>query len=493
MATPIPANRALLSTFGAAAATGGTIARVDGEGASAIGVTTDSRAVAPGGAFVALRGEAHDGHDYLGEAAKRGAVLVVVARGHGRAIPAGVDVVEVDDTLEAWGAIAAAHLRAWRRVRRLEPARVVGITGSAGKTTTKELSAALLGAMAPCHKAVGNLNNRIGLPSVVLGLEPHHRFVVLEMGMSVRGEIAALCAIARPDVAVVTNVGVAHAEGVGGTRGDVAREKGAIFAALPADGTAIANADDAAAMGELARATGSNVVSFGRAESADYRLREREPLGIHGSRAIVARPDRKAPLEAIVPLVGEAAAIDFAAALAAVEAAGGWTLSAGTVADALAAMAPLEGRATVRTLGDVVVLDDSYNANPASVRAALTTLAELAHSNGGRAVAVLGEMKELGARAQEEHRGIGDALADAGVALAIGCGGLANLSLARAAERGVAVVDAPDVAAAATETVSRVRGGDVVLVKGSRSVGAEAVVSALAARSAGMNGKREGA
>ncbi|MGO8992528.1 MAG: UDP-N-acetylmuramoyl-tripeptide--D-alanyl-D-alanine ligase [Polyangiaceae bacterium] len=482
MATPIPANRASLTTWEAAAATGGIVARVRGDGARATGITSDSRAVLEGGAFVALRGDAHDGHDYLADSVKRGAALVVVARGRGRDVPEGPDVVEVGDTLSAWGAIAGAHLRSWRRLRRSEPARVVAITGSAGKTTTKELCAALLGAMAPCHKALGNLNNRVGLPSVVLGLEAHHRFAVLEMGMNMRGEIAALCAIARPDVAVVTNVGVAHAEGVGGTRGDVAREKGEIFATLSRESTAVANADDAAALGELTRTEASNVVTFGRSDRASYRLVDRESLGEHGSRVVITRPDRRAPLEAIVPLVGEAAAIDFVAAVAAVEAAGGWTLTTGVVRDALAALTPPEGRATVRTIEDIVVLDDTYNANPSSVRAALATLSELARTRGGRAVAVLGEMKELGARAREEHVAIGDALLEAGVSLAIGCGGLASVAVERAAALGVATVDAPDVASAAREVVSRARGGDVILVKGSRSVGAEAVVAALAKR-----------
>lgn len=482
MPTPIPPNRAPLSTWAAAAATGGTVERVRGEGARAVGVTSDSRAIVEGGAFVALRGEAHDGHDYLADAAKRGAALVVVARGRGREAPEGPDVVEVDDTLAAWGDIAGAHLRAWRRARRSEPARVVAITGSAGKTTTKELCAALLGTMAPCHKTLGNLNNRVGLPAVVLGLEAHHRFTVLEMGMSVKGEIAALCRIARPDVAVVTNVGVAHAEGVGGSRADVAHEKGAIFAALSREGTAVANADDEAALGALARTDASSVFTFGRAEDASYRLVEREVLAAHGSRVVVTRPNRKAPLEAIVPLVGEAAAIDFVAALAAVEAAGSWTLTTGVVKDAFANLTAPDGRARVRLIDDIVILDDTYNANPASVRAALATLSELARARGGRAVAVLGEMKELGARAREEHAAIGDALAEAGVSLAIGCGGLASVVLERAAGRGVAIVDAPDVVTAAAEAVSRAEAGDVILVKGSRSVGAEAVVSALLER-----------
>jgi UDP-N-acetylmuramoyl-tripeptide--D-alanyl-D-alanine ligase len=489
MATPIPSNRAPLSTFAAAAATGGTIVR--GDEARAEGVTTDSRAVAAGGAFVALRGESHDGHDYLADAAKRGAVLVLVERGHGRDVPPGVDVVEVEDTLDAWGAIAAAHLRAWRRIRRPDPARVVAITGSAGKTTTKELCACLLGAMGPCHSTLGNLNNRIGLPAVVLGLEEQHRFAVLEMGMSLRGEIAALATIARPDVAILTNVGVAHAEGVGGARGDVAREKGALFAALPEDGVAVANADDGAVMGAVARTVAANVVTFGRDEAATYRLLEREGLGVHGSRIVVARrgssqESRRGPIEAILPLVGEAVAIDFAAALAAAESAGGWALTTGVVAEALAQLRPPEGRASIREIGDIVVLDDTYNANPASMLAAIATLAELARSKGGRAVAVLGEMKELGARAREEHAAIGDALAGAGVALAIGCGGLASVALTSAAQKGVAVVDAPDVASATAEALGSVLPGDVILVKGSRSVGAEAIVSALAKRKQGI-------
>jgi len=484
MATPIPPNRAPLTAWSAAAATAGSVARVSGEGAQAIGITTSSRAVTAGQAFVALAGEVHDGHDYLADAAGRGAVLLVLRRGHGREVPGGPDVVEVEDTLEAWGALAAAHLRAWRRVPRDTPPSMVAITGSAGKTTTKELTAALLQAMAPTHATAGNLNNRVGVPAVVLGLEPVHRFAVLEMGMSVRGEIEALARAARPDVAIVTNIGVAHGEGVGGTRADVAREKGALFAALPPPGTAVANADDAAVMGELARTEAANVETFGRAASATYRILEREPLGEHGSRVVLARPRRRPPLEAIVPLLGEAAAIDFAAAVAAAEAASGWTLTTGVVREAFAGLQPPEGRVTVRPLGELLVLDDSYNANPGSVRAALATLGELARGRGARAVAVLGEMKELGARAREEHAELGEAIAAAGVALAIGCGGEVSAALERARLAGVTTVDAPDVQTAAEEAVARARPGDVILVKGSRSVGVEAVVAALARRAA---------
>jgi UDP-N-acetylmuramoyl-tripeptide--D-alanyl-D-alanine ligase len=389
-------------------------------------------------------------------------------------------VVEVPDTLEAWGALAAAHLRDWRRVTREGPARVVAITGSAGKTTTKELCAALLATIAPSYATPGNLNNRVGLPSVVFALEAHHRFAVLEMGMSVRGEIAALTEVAPPDVSILTNIGLAHAEGVGGGRPGVAFEKGAVFAALSESGTAVANADDAAVLGQVARSRAGRLETFGRSSEATYRLVDRVSLGERGSRVMVARP-KGAPIDVSLPLVGEAAAIDLVAALAAVEAATGHALTSPIVQEALVGLRAPEGRAKVRTLaGGPLVLDDTYNANPASMRAALDTLSELARGRSARAVVVFGEMKELGSVAADEHAQLGEAMARAGVALAIGCGGLTRVTLERAARAGVEVVDAPDVAAAAEEAVARVRSSDVVLVKGSRSVGAEAVVSALA-------------
>jgi UDP-N-acetylmuramoyl-tripeptide--D-alanyl-D-alanine ligase len=297
--------------------------------------------------------------------------------------------------------------------------------------------------------------------------------------MSLRDEIAQLAEVAPPDVAIVTNVGMAHAGGVGGSRADVAREKGALYAALPASGTAIVNADDAAASGQLARSRAGRAASFGRSPAASYRLVERHPLGERGSRVLVARPEGE-PLDLVLPLVGEAAAIDFVAALAAAEAAADQVLPSAVVVEALSGLRAIEGRAHVRTLSDdVVVLDDTYNANPASMHAALGTLRELALARSGRAVAIIGEMKELGARSAYEHEALGEAVALAGVALAIGCGGAARATLERASRGGVAVIDAPDVATAAREAVANVRGGDVVLVKGSRSVGAEMVVKAL--------------
>ncbi len=486
MATPIPQNRAALTAWEAAAATGGRVARAAG-GRTAHGVVSDSRAVGEGSAFVALRGEHHDGHAFLADVAKRGAALVVVQEGAD--VPAGPDVVTVPDTLAAWGDLARAHLRAWRRSREgRDPARLIAITGSAGKTTTKELCAALLATVAPTFATPGNLNNLVGVPAVAFCIEPAHRFAVLEMGMSVRGEIARLAAVGEPDVAVVTNAGAAHAEGVGGGPDDVAREKGALYAALAPEGVAVANADDPIASGQLARTRARRAVLFGRAAGARYRLEDRVARGAEGSRVTLRVPCRDAcpspdatdVVELDLPLVGEAAAIDLCAALAAAEAAAGHALALELVAQALAGVRNVGGRAATVGLADgTLVIDDTYNANPESMRAALGTLADLAGER--RRVAVLGEMKELGAASEAEHDALGDALAGAGVTVAIGCGGLAERTLARAGAAGVNVYSASDAAAAAALAARVVRPGDVVLVKASRSVGAERVVAALVA------------
>jgi UDP-N-acetylmuramoyl-tripeptide--D-alanyl-D-alanine ligase len=464
-----------MSLLEIALATHGTIARRGRGGTEpAAGVFSDSRAVVPGSVFVALRGAAHDGHAFVPAAVRAGARIVVIERHQDLEIPDEASVVEVDDTLVAWGGLARAHLTKWRM--EAVDGRVVAITGSAGKTTTKELTAALLAEVAPTHFTAGNLNNRIGVPAVVFGLQPSHQFCVLEMGMSLPGELDAITAFAQPDVAVVVNVGVAHAEGVGGREG-VMREKGAVYRALGPRGVAVVNVDDEyvvrAAQGTRAR----KILGFGRGTSGAsplYRLVDRRPER-SGSRVQLSCAGREVLVH--LPIPGEAAAIDLAAAIAAQEAASGEVLSAEAIEHALSKVA-LQGRGTVRRLeDDIVVLDDTYNANPASMRAALATLAEIA--GGRRRVVVLGEMKELGALAREEHEALGEVVADAGVALAIGCGGLVDLTLDRAAARGVEVVRASTTAEAASEVAVRVRRGDVVLVKGSRSVGAEKVVAAL--------------
>lgn len=472
MATPIPPNRARFTIDEILRATRGTLVRRAAQPREPVGVVIDSRAVEPGNVFLAIKGESHDGHAFASAAAKRGPAVIVVERGRAEGLDDASWVVEVDDTLVALGELARFHLESWRVFGAGK--KVLSITGSAGKTTTKELAAALFAAVGPTHHTAGNLNNRVGVPFVVLGLLQEHRFAVLEMGMSLPGELDAITSFARPDVSIVTNVGVAHSEGVGGPDG-VMHEKGAVYRALEESGVAIVNADDARVIRAAATTRASTVITFGLAPGATYRITAREPLGQAGSRVTLATPKRE--LTVHLPLPGEAAAVDFAAALAAQEAVTGVLLAPDALERALATVR-LQGRAALTHLGEgILVLDDTYNANPASMRVALATLSEIAGAR--RKVAVLGEMKELGAHAEPEHAALGDALAASGVTLAIGCGGLISRTLERAAALGVTCVMAASTDEAAREARARVQPSDAVLVKGSRSVGAERVVAAL--------------
>jgi UDP-N-acetylmuramoyl-tripeptide--D-alanyl-D-alanine ligase len=491
VATPIPANSAPLTVWSAAAATGGRVVRADEGDVVAHGITSDSRAIRPGAAFVALRGERYDGHAYVDAAVRAGACLVVVEEGHTVASDA-VDVLAVDDTLAAWGDLARAHVRAWRRSR--HDARLFAITGSAGKTTTKELCSALLRSLDKCHATTGNLNNRVGVPAVAFGLEPRHRFAVFELGMSLRGEIAHLAGLVEPDVAILTNVSVAHAAGVGGTRADVAREKGDLFAALSRDAVAVACFDDAAAMGQLARSAARRAVTFGVRDGADYRLVGRAPAGVRGAHVRILRRRDASELFLRLPVLGEAAALDLLAALAAVESVTG-PFAADAVTAALRLLRSPPGRMQARVLrSGTTVLDDTYNANPQSVRASLRTLGELTQgASGRRAVVVLGEMRELGAVAEAEHQALGAALAGCGARVALSCGGLADLAVVAAARAGVAAVRASDVIEAASLAAQLVSPGDVVLVKASRGVGAERVVESLVSAGGGEIEAGEGA
>lgn len=475
MATPIPENHALFALDVVALATRGTIARRASETASSIG--TDSRTIRSGSLFVALRGLSHDGHRFVELAAQRGASIAVVERGFANQLSRlelfNLSIVVVDDTLVALGDLARAYLDAWR----LAPGhRVLAITGSAGKTTTKEIAANLLETVAKTHRTAGNLNNRVGVPFVVLGLLPEHRFAVLEMGMSLPGELDAIVSFARPDVALVTNVGLAHAEGVGGPEG-IMQEKGAVYRALEPSGVAIVNADDPLVKRAANGTRAGRVITFGQSADADYRLVTREALVTGGSSLTIACPSRTITLH--LPLAGAAAAIDLVAALASVEALSGELQSVAQMNEGLSDVR-VHGRATLKRLrGDILVLDDTYNANPASMRAAFDTLSEIAGSR--RAVVVLGEMKELGDHAEREHDELGTALAKARVAVAIGCGGLIERTLRRASRENSSMepVFAQDTGEAVEQVLRHVRPSDVVLVKGSRSVGAERVVAAL--------------
>jgi UDP-N-acetylmuramoyl-tripeptide--D-alanyl-D-alanine ligase len=476
MATVIPANTAPFSVWELATVTDGQLTRLPDDHARVTGVVTDSRAVVAGNAFLAVRGESFDGHQFLGVAIERGATVVVVERG--RVVPPGaVAVIEVEDVVIAFGRIARAHVRHWRRDRS-HISRVAAVTGSAGKTTTKELIAVILSAMGPCHATTGNLNNRIGVPAVALGLHDEP-YAVFELGMSVPGEIAALTTIVEPDVALLLNVGVAHAEGFGGSRSGIAREKGAIFDSLTADGVAVFNVDDPAAHAQRLR-TGAKHVGFGIGRDADVRLVSRTIIGANGSRVTIDR--RGTTFDVSLPIPGEAAAIDLVAAIAVADAIVGHPIPTPVIAGTVRSWEPLAGRSVTLALqGDVVVLDDSYNANPASMRAAFATLQDIRRSGRGRSIAVLGEMRELGAISDREHEELGAELVRRGVELVIGCGGSINLALKRAEAGGVAVRYASGSAEAGAVVAREVRAGDVVLFKGSRGAAVENALAALLA------------
>jgi UDP-N-acetylmuramoyl-tripeptide--D-alanyl-D-alanine ligase len=477
MATPIPKNDAPFTVWDLAAATRGDLTRLPDERASVQGLVTDSRTVIAGNAFVAVRGERFDGHDFLGFAIERGATAVVVEKGRG--VPEGnVAVIEVNDVLTAFGLLARAHLQRWRRTHAGQ-ASVVAVTGSAGKTTTKELLLAILSAVGPTHGTTGNLNNRVGVPAVALGVTSE-RYAVFELGMNVPGEIAALASIVEPDVSILLNVGVAHAEAFGGSRAGIAREKGAIFEALGEAGVAIVNVDDDAARAELFR-TRARHVGFGTSSGADVRLVRREAASMRGSVVTIDR--RGETFDISLPALGDAVAMDLLAAIAASDALVGHPIPLPVIAQAVQAWHPPGGRSvTIELLGDILVIDDSYNANPASMRAAFATLEEARRSGRSRAIAVLGEMRELGSISTREHEELGAELVRHGVDLVIGCGGAIDATLRRAAAGHLPVKCAGNADEAGAMVATEARPGDVILFKGSRGAAVERALAALVAR-----------
>jgi len=421
-------------------------------------VSTDTRKLARGDLFVALAGPRHDGHDHLAEAIARGAAGVVLHRGEA---PTGAASVRVDDTLPALG-------RLGRHVRRKLGLRVAAITGSVGKTTTKELAAAILrGADLPTLQTPGNWNNRVGLPLTLLGARGDERAAVLELGISERGEMEHLTAICEPDVAVVTAVAECHAEGLGCLE-EIAREKLAIARGLRPGGTLVLPHGDPL----LPPPPGTKTLTFGWDQGADVRGQEPAPLAPVGTRFRVEGREFR------LALPGRHNAANALAALATARALGvGWAGAAEALAGVRAA--PLRGEVRA-TPGGVHLLVDCYNANPRAVEAALATLGELA--GPARKIAVLGEMRELGELAPEGHDRVGRAAAALPVAELHLLGRAAAWARDGAAAAGLApgriwLYDDREALAAAVSR--RLRPGDWVLVKGSRALGLEAVADAL--------------
>jgi len=412
---------------------------------------TDSRKVQPGGVFFALGGSETDGHRFVADAITRGAAAVVVERK--TEIPSGIVEVLVPDT---WKALYALATYALNRVQPL----VVAVTGSNGKTSTKEMVAAILAKHFTVHRTLGNLNTETGVPLTLLGLEPHHTALVLEMGMQRAGDIGRLAALARPTIGIVTNVGVVHIEFFK-SREELARSKGELVAALPDDGLAVLNADNEF-YPLLVQMTGARVASFGEGR-ADYR--------VQGYRAVEGGGGQFSlrGVEVRLALDGRHQALNAAAALAACEFAG-VPLAGG--AAALADVRVEHRLQDLTTASGYSIIDDAYNASPESMLAAFEALTE--SPRRGRLLAVLGQMAELGTVSEEAHRRVGRRAAEVFDAVCVVDGERARV-LAESAGAEL-VANRP----AAAEWVRRnAREGDRVLVKASHGVGLDQVVKEL--------------
>ena len=424
----------------------------------------DTRTLAENGLFFALPGTRTDGHAFLHEAARAGAAAAVIARppqSQGEAPPA---LVQVDDPVQAlW--------RCGRLARKKVPATVVGLTGSTGKTTTKELIAASLATARRVHRTTGNLNNHLGVPLTLLACPEDAQVQVVEMGMSAPGEIASLTELADPDVGLVTNVRPVHLEFFRSVD-DIAAAKGELFARLRPEATAVVNLDDAHVRLQAQRHAGPRI-TFGRDPAADLVLEEVEDRFLPGAALTVRQGDRRERLELRLP--GAHSAENALAALATVLAVGA------SLEEAATGMRTLEagpGRGRIHRLGQgIALVDDVYNSNPAAVAAVLRTLSG---TQAGRRILVFGDMLELGPDEARFHREVGRLAADAGVDLLVGVGPRSREAVEEAARCGVhGTAHEPDAASAARGMASRLRPGDFVVVKGSRGIRLEKVVQAI--------------
>jgi UDP-N-acetylmuramoyl-tripeptide--D-alanyl-D-alanine ligase len=455
----------------AAAATGGRLLEADGA-ALASSLAVDSRAVRPGGLFVALPGSRTDGSSFAGQALEAGAVAVLARAG---AVAAGPRI-EVDDPLAALWALAAA-------VRERSGAHVVGVTGSTGKTTTKDLLAAVLATRLATVANTASFNNEVGLPLTLARLEPGTQALVVEMGARGPGHIAALARLARPEIGVVLNVGIAHL-GMFGSQAAIAAAKAELVEALPPHGTAVLNADDPL-VAAMAERTSAPVLWFGLGPAAEVRA-EGISLDEEG-RAHFKLRTPGGGAEAWLPAPGEHLVPDALAAAAAGHALG---LEPEGVAAGLreAALSPMRMQVQRRADG-LVVINDAYNANPASMAAALKALAGA--RRGGRVVAVLGEMAELGEHAAGEHDRVGRLATRLGVDRLIGVGELGEVIVRAARMEGMwpqEAIAVPDAGAAVAALEPWLQPADVVLVKASRVVALDRVAERILAAGADQGG-----
>jgi UDP-N-acetylmuramoyl-tripeptide--D-alanyl-D-alanine ligase len=452
-------------------ATGGSLVR--GDPLAVVSTfAIDTRELQPGGLFFALPGSRTDGHAFLEDAARRGASAAVVQLEPGPLEPLPPAIVRVASTVEA---LASCGTLARDKARSL---RVAAVTGSAGKTMTKEFLAAGLAPGHRVHRTAGNLNNHLGVPLTLLACPEDAEVAVIEMGMSGPGEIAALTRMARPAVGVITNVGPAHLQFFD-SLDDIAAAKGELFALLGDEGIAVVNLDDEQLCVQAQRHAGPQV-TFGRHPAADFRLKAVEDRFLPGATLTFVHQDQERRLE--LRIGGGHAARDALAAMAAVAAMRG---DLDAAMEAMARVEPGPGRGRIHRLAEgIVVVDDSYNSNPPALQSVLRTLAGTPAE--GRKVVVMGDMLELGREEIPLHKEAGRQIGAAGVALLFTVGALAQAAGESARRAGVPEVHhCADAAGAAAELPEWLQPGDLVVVKGSRRLRLEQVVEAVVGQRGG--------
>jgi UDP-N-acetylmuramoyl-tripeptide--D-alanyl-D-alanine ligase len=412
----------------------------------------DSRTIGPGDLFFAVKGERLDGHDFVDAALEKGAVAAVVRKDQIHRYPGNTRLLPVNDTLVALQTLATAVRKMWGKP-------LVGVTGSAGKTTTKEAIAHVLSTRFRVLKSEGNFNNHFGLPLMLLKLEPDHDVAVIEMGMSHAGEIRALAKIALPEIGVVTNVAPVHLEYFDSLAG-IARAKYELVESLPASGTAVLNADDEY-VSQFGRGFKGKVVKYGTTAIADVRAENVRSEGAEGVQFDIVTPGGRE--HARLPLVGEHNVLNGLAAVA-VGLARGLKLAESVAA--LASLKPADKRGQVLQVGNITVVNDCYNSNPKALEAMVDSLASM---KAKRRIVVAGEMLELGPAGEQMHRAAGQHMAEKKIDVLIGVRGLAK-AMVEAAGAGMQAEFVATAEEAGEWLAHETRDGDVVLLKASRGV-----------------------
>jgi UDP-N-acetylmuramoyl-tripeptide--D-alanyl-D-alanine ligase len=434
------------------------------------GYSIDSRTVGPGQLFFAVTGERLDGHDFVEAALKKGAAAAVVRQDLRGRYPGETRLLAVEDTLVALQTLATAVRKLWAKP-------LIAVTGSAGKTTTKEAVAHVLSTRFRVLKSEGNFNNHFGLPLMLLKLEPEFDLAVIEMGMSHAGEIRALARIAQPDIGVVTNVAPVHLEFFDSLAG-IARAKYELIESLPAGAAAVLNADDEY-VSQFGRHFKGKVVMYGTRANADVRAEKIQSKGTEGVAFDVVIGGLREP--ARLPLVGEHNVLNALAAVAVGLERG---LSSAEAVGALASLAPADKRGQVLQVGNITLINDCYNSNPKALEAMVDALAAMAAT---RRIVVAGEMLELGPAGEQMHRRAGQHIAEKKIDILLGVRGLAQAMVEGAKRAGVRTEFVATSDDAGEWLAREARDGDVILLKASRGVKLEQALEVWKTRREGGN------